>query len=130
MPIFESETLEQGIEFELTRALCVELESHSPYKVVSNPDKADSILYGRITNVTEKVLTQQRQLDRPMENQVVLAVKVTWKASAGDEKLIDNRLYRYSGYYPRLLPGGRESAVQEAVNKLARRIVESIEKPW
>ena len=130
VPIFESDTLDQGIEFEITRALCLQLELHSPYKVVSDPDKADTILYGRITSVSEKVLTQQRQLDRPMENQVVLTVNVTWKTTGREELLLDNRLFRYSGYYPRLLPAGRESAVQQAVNKLAQRIVESMEETW
>ena len=130
VPMFESQSFRREIEYDLTRAICEQLEVHSPFKVVSDRGRADTILYGRISNVTEKVLTQQRDLDRPLENQIVLAVNVTWKDLRSGEIILNDKKFRISGDYSVLLGQGKDSSVKQAVNDLAVRVVESMEKPW
>jgi len=129
VPIFESRSFRRQVEFELTGALTRQIELHTPYKVVSDRSQADTILSGRI-NATEKVLTQEPGLDRPLENQVVLSVQVIWKDRRSGDLLIDNQEFRVSGDYAALLSAGPESAVRQAANELALRIVERMEKPW
>lgn len=128
--MFESQSFRREFEFELTRAVSQQLELHSPYKVVSKPGKADTILYGSIKKITERVLTQQRDLDRPVENEVILLISVTWKDLRSGELLLDDYPITVQGDYTALLGGGRENATREALNKAAVRLVEAMERPW
>ena len=128
--MFESESFRRGIEYELTRALVGQLELHSPYKVVSDRRKADTILYGSITRVTERRLARQRELDRPLANEVVLAATFSWKDLRSADMLIEEKKVRVSGDYAAFLGAGRESAAREAANEMAVRIVEAMEEEW
>lgn len=128
--IFENKSFDRRVEYELHGVLCRQIELHTPFKVVSDRHKADTIIYGQILSVSEKVLAQQRELDRPLESLVVLAVNVNWKDLRNAELLIDNQRFRVSGQYANLAGGGRGSAVKEAANEMARRIVETMEQPW
>lgn len=128
--MFRSQSFRRGIEFELTRALVGQLELHSPYKVVSDRSKADTVLYGTINGVSERVLHQQRELDRPLENQMVLTVDVTWKDLRSGKMLLDNQRLAVTGDYVVLLGGGSRSAIRQASNEMAVRIVEAMETPW
>ena len=130
VPIFESQSFRRQVEFEITGALARQIELKTPYKLASNRSQADTILYGRVLNVSERVLTQQRQLDRPLENQVVLKINITWKDLRNSELLIDNQTFQVSGDYAVLLGAGSGSAVRKGANDLAVRIVEKMEKPW
>ena len=128
--MFENQTFRRGIEFELTGALARQIELHTPYKVVANAGSADTVLSGSILGVGESVLTEQREIDRPLENQVVLLVEVTWKDLRSAELFLDRRLIKASGQYVVLLAAGRDSAAREAANEIAVRIVEQMESPW
>lgn len=130
IPIFESQSFRRQVEFEITGALARQIELNTPYKVVSNRSEADTILYGRVLGVGETVLTQQRQLDRPLENKVVLKVNVIWKDLRNSELLVDNQTFQVSGDYAVLLGAGSGSAVRKGANDLAIRIVEKMEKIW
>jgi len=127
VPIFESELFQREVEYELTRLICRYIELHSPYKVVSDRTRADTMLYGRLTRLRERVMNQQRQLDRPLENQVVLTATVNWKDLRSGEMLINAKTYRLSGDYALLLGAGRTSAIRSAANEMALRIVEDME---
>ena len=128
--MFESSSFRRGVEFELHRALCQQIELHSPYKIQSDRNKADTVIYGEIISVTEDVQSRQRGLDRPLENRITLTVEVTWKDLGNKELLLDRREFRFSGNYAALLSAGRSGAIEEAANQTARRIVEAMELEW
>ena len=128
--MFASQTLRRDIEFEVTSALGQQLEVHSPYKIVSDCRKADTSLNGRVSNVNERVLTQQRELNRPLENEIELLINVTWKDLRSGELILDNHPIKVRGDYAVLLGAGRDSAAREAANEAALRIVEAMEMPW
>ena len=127
---FQSESFRRGIEFELTRAVTQQLELHSPFKIISDRRKADSVLYGSIKSVSEKALAQQRELDRSIVNEVLIVVGVTWKDLRSGELLLDDLKIKVSGTYAVMQGAGRDKATQEALNDLAVRIVEAMEQPW
>ena len=128
--MFQSESFRREVEFELTRAVSEQLELHSPLKIVSDRRKADTVLYGTIKRIDERVLSRQRQLDRPLENEVIFLVRVTWKDLRSGELILDDRPIRVSGRYASLLGAGRASAARAAANEAAVRIVEAMESPW
>ncbi|MBN2376908.1 MAG: hypothetical protein JXD22_10930 [Sedimentisphaerales bacterium] len=128
--MFESESFRRGIEFDLTPAIVSRLELHSPYKVVSDRRKADTVLYGSINRVIERRLAQQRELDRPLANEVILVVTANWQDLRSGEFIFQDRRLKVSGTYVPMLGSGRAGAEREAANELAQRIIEQMEQPW
>lgn len=78
VPIFKNLTLWRGLEFDLTRAVIREIEAKTPYKVVSNPDCADTELKGTIISLNKNVINRN-QLNEIREAETTLAVEITWK---------------------------------------------------
>jgi hypothetical protein len=128
--MFQSQSFRRGVEFELTRALAQRIELHTPYKVIADEERADTVIYGTIMNISETVLAQQRDVGRPLDNQVAVSVDVTWKDSRSGELLLDNKRIRVSSQYWVLWAAGQDSAAREAANEAALRIVEAMEQPW
>lgn len=78
VPIFGNQTYYRGWEFELTRALIREIETKTPYKVVSNPQRADTELIGKIVSIT-KTLINANQLNEVRESQAIMNVEIVWR---------------------------------------------------
>ncbi len=64
VPIFKNLTLWRRLEFDLTRAVIREIESKTPYKVVSNPDCADTELKGTIVSLNKNVINRNQRFAR------------------------------------------------------------------
>ena len=62
--MFDNKSFERGVEYELTDALAKRIEAHTPYKIVSSMDRADSVISGYIGYVDRAVLTTERQTGR------------------------------------------------------------------
>src|SRR4051812_3669693 len=56
VPIFKNETMRQGLEFELTKAVVREIEAKIPYKIISVEGHADTELSGTITLMNKNVI--------------------------------------------------------------------------
>src|SRR5215471_8417063 len=56
VPIFENKTFRRGLEFDLTRAVIREIESKTPFKVVSAGCPADTELTGTIINLAKSTV--------------------------------------------------------------------------
>ena len=94
VPIFEctiqlDETRRQ-IPFDLTRAVIREIEAKTPYKVISDRNRADTVLTGKIVSLT-KGIVNRNQLNEIREAETVLAVGVVWKDLRSGEYLSKNR---------------------------------------
>ncbi|MHC4589853.1 MAG: LPS assembly lipoprotein LptE, partial [Planctomycetota bacterium] len=57
--VFENDTYERDVEFELADALIKEIEARTPYKVTSDK-RADTILTGRIRDIERDQLSKSR----------------------------------------------------------------------
>lgn len=128
--MFHNQTFRREMEYELTRALALQIELHTNYKVVSDSNQADTVMYGSILGAAEAGLTQQRDLDRPVENQTVILVEVTWKDLRKGRLILDSQMVQATGEYVSLLAAGRDSAAREAANEIAVQIVELMETDW
>lgn len=136
VPVFESVSYRPFLGERLTEAVVKEIEARTPYKVVGDPN-ADSILSGRIVGETKRVLIENRY-DEPRQVEVALAVQVTW---------LDRQSNMIRQFEPVPVPvelvmlsenaavvpeGGQSIATgqQQAIVRLAERIVSLMEKPW
>src|SRR5438477_7917048 len=78
VPIFENKTFRRGLEFDLTRAVIKEIEWKTPFKVVSDCNRADTQLTGVIQAYNKNILNRN-QLNEQRETETVLTVAIVWK---------------------------------------------------
>jgi len=128
--MFDNQSFKRGIEFELTDALAKRIEAQTPYKIVTNRDKADTVISGQIVQAQESVLTTERQIGRAMEKNIELRAVVSWKNLRTGELLIDNKTVSASASYSELQSQSFAYGSTLAANSLAERIVELMESGW
>jgi hypothetical protein len=136
VPVFESDSFRRYLGERLTEAVIKEIELKTPYKVTGD-SSADSLLSGRITHDTKRVMVLNKFHD-PRETEVSLQVQVRWLDR-------QSNLIREASPIP--LPNElatiRESALlvpevgqsvataqQQAIHRLAEQIVSMMEAPW
>ncbi|NOX56729.1 MAG: LptE family protein [Planctomycetes bacterium] len=136
VPVFQSDSFRRGIELQLTEAVQKEIQKRTPFRLVDRP-WADTELTGRIVDVRKDVLGETAN-DDPRELQLSLAVEVTWRDLRTGRVLAQQQvplepstvqLIAHSQFSPEI-GQSYATAMQQAVDGLARRIVNMMETPW
>lgn len=128
--MFESKSFRRGVEYKLTEAVCKRIEAQTPYKIVAKRELADTLLTGQIVSADSSILSSERQTGRALEKDFQIEAVINWKNLKTGEMLLDNVAASASASYSEWQNQGIEYAGGLAANKLARRIVELMEKPW
>lgn len=130
LQMFDNRTFRRGVEYELSDALAKRIEADTPYKIVSSPDRADTVINGQIVSITESALSLERQLGRALEKDVEVRAVVSWKNLRTGELLIANQQVIASASYSPYQKQDFSYASNLAANNLAQKIVELMEKKW
>jgi hypothetical protein len=128
--MFDNQSFQRGVEYELTDALAKRIEAQTPYKIVTSSDKADAVISGKITSVTTSVLTLERESGRAMEKGVSVTAVVNFKNLKTGQLLLDNAKLSASAAFSEWQNQGIDYAASLAANKLAQRIAEAMENKW
>jgi hypothetical protein len=92
VPIFKNRTFQAGpnreIEMELTRMVIREIEAKTPYKVLSDPDRADTELIGNVVGV-RKLIPSRSPINQTRVEEVYLEVEIVWR-DLRDGKILTN----------------------------------------
>lgn len=136
VPVFESDTYRRFVGEWLTEAVMKEIEAKTPYKVVGTPN-ADSVLTGRITSDTKRVLVED-PYDNPREIEMGMRVEVRWIDRRGDmvEPMgpvpVPEELALVGATGAAIPEVGQSvtTAQQKAIERLAQQIVGMMESPW
>ncbi len=127
--MFDTTSFRRGHEFVLTDAICKRIESQTPYKIVSDRNIADSVLSGQL-GIRSSVLATDRYSAKPIEQETLVNVRVTWKNLKTGQLLIDGEKVYASSSYSDPLGQTFDYSIDRAVNKVAVRVVELMETPW
>jgi hypothetical protein len=130
LEMFDNRSFWRGVEYKLTDALGKRIESQSPYKIVSDRDKADTIIGGQLQSVGQSVLAMEREKGRALEKEVILRAVVQWKDLRTGEILLNNKQIVASFSYSDYLNQDFDYGSSAAANKLADRIVEAMQRDW
>jgi len=136
VPTFKSGSNRRFLEYQLTEAVQKQIQQRSHFRLVKEPE-ADTILTGRIVDLRKSALGQTQNSDA-RELQVNLQVEVTWEDRRTGEILNQQRvplppemlqLAAQAEFAPEV---GQSLATgdQTAIDRLARNIVDIMEKPW
>jgi hypothetical protein len=134
VPIFRRGVREyrRDIEIRLTEAIVKHIEAETPYKVVDKA-RADTLLTGTLQQARIQPLSFDPRTGTAREIQVRLIVDFTWQDLRGPGKvLVERKNFRVAADYIPPCPFGEDFFLgsEDAINKLARRIVEQLAQPW
>jgi hypothetical protein len=121
----------RGLEFRVTEAVCKQLELDTPYRIASAAD-ADTQLTLGVELVRQGVLSHNPDTGRPQELEVTLVAEYEWKDLRDGRVRRQARNLRVSGAYAPPAPMGEDFFLgsEDAVNRLAKRVVEQLERDW
>jgi len=128
--MFDNQSFYRGIEYELTDALAKRIEAETPYKIISSPDHADTVISGKITTVGQATLSSERQTGRALEKELEVRAIVSWKNLKSGRLMVNNEAVAASASYSEWQNQSLDYASILAANNLARRIVELMESKW
>ena len=130
LEMFNNQTFRRGVEYELSDALAKRIEVDSPYKIVSDSDRADTVISGQIVSIGELALSTDRELGTVLEKEVEMQAVVNWKNLKTGQLLIDHIIVSASASYSEYQMQDFKYASTLAANNLARKIVELMERKW
>lgn len=121
----------RDLEIRLTAALVRRIEAETPYKVVDKKD-ADTLLEGTLRAVQQRVLSFDPRTGRAREIQARFLVDFTWKDLRSGDVLVAKKAFPAAAEYIPAAPFGEDFFVvsEDALNKVAQRIVEQLAEPW
>lgn len=129
VPTFINTTYRRGLEIALSKAVAEDIETHTPYKVVSS-QTADTILQGEIIFAGNTPLSINPYTNLPQEQQYSITVNFTWKDLRTGQILVQRKSFgQKASYYPTL---GESPSMgsQDAVEQLAMGIVGEMQADW
>jgi hypothetical protein len=164
VPVFRNKAFQwtpfRGMEKQLTLAVIRQIEWKTPFKVISDPNKADTELLGTII-ILSKNLLNRTQENEVREGEVVLAVELVWRDNRSGKVLSNPRkpsgvitptelpafdpdnpplregaekpipvVVQLSGRYLPEVGETNATAQQRVCEQLARQIVNMMEKDW
>ena len=118
------------MEYDQTDALAKRIEAQTPYKIVSDQDRADTLITGQIVSISDSALTMDRELGEALEKELNVTAVVNGKNLKTGVLLIDNQTIIASADYSQFLAQGVGYAKNLAANKLAEQIVGLMEEKW
>jgi hypothetical protein len=137
VPMFESDSLRRNLGERLTEAVVKEIETTTPFKVISDPALADSILRGRLV-VERKATLAETRTDEPRDVETNVVVAVSWVDRQGFGISQDSTLslaqqgFSVAQTADYVAEAGQSvsTAHQEAIQRIAKQIVSQMEAPW
>jgi hypothetical protein len=134
VPVFTSDTNRRGLEYQITEAVQKQIQMRTHFRLVKEP-QADTRLTGKLVTSRKNVLGLTQN---PRELQLNLQVEITWVDQRTGEILrqqpidIPPELVQIASQAEFAPEVGHSlaTAEQQAIDRLARTIVDLMEMPW
>lgn len=125
IPVFKNQTTRFELDVKLTRAVINEIVARGKVALGADPESADAVLEGEITNFTVNPIgfTGAGEADRYT---ITVTAKVTLKERTAAQPLFSNPTFIYQQEYE-VPPGSSFETVQtEAIDKIAEKFARSL----
>lgn len=136
VPVFKSDSFRRGYEVQLTEAVQKQIQQNSTLRLAKEPG-ADTRLLGRIVEISKKV-ENQNKYDDPRELELAFAVEVRWEDCRSGALITEQTFPVSSSVNQSIIeasfaPEAGQSmatATKDALDQMARHIVQLMEAPW
>ena len=128
--MFDNTTFRRDLEYDLTGAVAKRIEAETPYKIISNRSRADTIISGQITGIGASTVTMEPETGRALENQAEVTAVFSWKNLRTGEFIVENTEVTAAASYVEFQQQSLGYATKVAVSRLAERIVELMQTEW
>jgi hypothetical protein len=128
---FRSNSFRRDIEKQLTEAVEKEISLRTPYRVVGNHEKADSLLSGVIT-YADKNLVVEAPTNLPRGLNSTISIQANWTHNPPTEieyRRIPTIVSETINFFPEVGETS-VSAFNHVIQSLAKQIVDMMEQPW
>ncbi len=128
VPIFDNMTFRRGYEFDLTKAVRDQIILRTRLDIVDR-DEADSILFGKISNVVEGVLIGDFT-DNIVESRMTVFVDIRWVDTRTGRTIVERQNIGRSAEF--IVPRNEtvSTSANEAFVSIAQGIVEAMGDEW
>ncbi|AQQ71225.1 hypothetical protein SMSP2_01591 [Limihaloglobus sulfuriphilus] len=128
--MFDSRDFRRDYEYTLTEAVCKQIEVQTPYKLIADKNRAQTMLYGYISYMSDEILDMERYSGRPIEQEAAVRVVFSWKDMTTGRMYADNVEVIGACSYSDFENQDYSYAAQVAVNDAAKKILQSMQTKW
>lgn len=131
IPIFKNDTLQRGLEVQLTESLNKQILARTPWKLAKS-EQAETTLVGVITTHSLTQLSQAPRTGLVQEQAVRITVNFEWRDNrTGDIIVARNNFSATATFAPQRGVSERiEHAQREAIEELAADLVSQLRESW
>jgi hypothetical protein len=128
---FKSQRFRRDLQLALEEQVTKEISMRTPFRIVGNPEKADSILSGTIT-VDDKNMIVEAPTNLPRQLSTTISVWVNWKHNppSESEKTQQPTLITDTFQFVPEIGQTTMTSFQQSSENIAKQIVDMMEKPW
>ena len=127
--MFQTKEFRRGIEFELTEALRKQLDRSTPYKNAPK-EKADSIITGEVLEWQESAIGHDHITALPRDTAGTLVIRFRWQDMRTGKIIVEHPRMITTIQYVRPAGESIENGRNDAVTKMARKIVDQMAADW
>jgi len=128
---FRTQSFRRDIQIQLEEAVAKEISLRTPYTVVGDPKKADSLLKGTIT-FSDKNLVVESPTNLPRQLNATVSVWVSWTHNPPTEiekKRVPTMVSETVNFVPEV-GATSMTAFYDVTQNIAKQIVDMMEQPW
>ncbi len=128
---FKTQTLHRDLQLQLIEAVQKEISKRTPYRVVGNPEQADSILSGTIIYANRNLIVEA-PTNLPRELNASMSVTLDWThnpPTEAESKRGPTTVAETVNFIPEV-GETTSSAYIRAITSIAQQIVDMMEVPW
>ena len=131
VPILQNNSMAREMEFKLTDALIKEIESRTPYQILSE-QYADTLLTGTITSVSLRTISQSTSTALDNEVMITVTMDFEWLNLQSGGRIIGRKNFSSSALF---VPSRASSEPIEmgqfaVVSQLSQDIVDQMQSSW
>jgi len=128
IPLFENQTAEYRINETITDLLTQQFLQENVLRL-EDQKTADSILEGVVTRIADNPYTYN-EAEQVIDYRVTITLKVKWYDKIEDKVRLDKSFSGWGVYDAQESTTTREDGIQEAIDKIAEDIINSITANW
>ncbi len=128
IPLFENQTAEYRINETITDLLIQQFLQENVLRI-TDEKAADSVLEGAVARITDSPYTYD-EAEQVQDYRVTIGLRIRWYDAVQDRVRLEESVSGWGVYDAQQATTTRQDGIQEAIEKIAQDIINSITANW